>query len=218
MEILKLSPTSLNLYVECPRCFWLKFNRGISRPSVPFPSLPGGMDLAIKAYFDRFRPELPPELSSLSGFSLYDGPELAEWRNTRKGVRWSFSTDEHEVLVFGGVDDILVHGDKLVVLDYKTRGYPPKPSTSSYYSLQLSVYAMLLEKNGYDVEPYAYLSFFYPRGFGDNGFSFNVELSKVDVDTSEAERVIRDAVSVLESEIPESAETCEFCRWAREWE
>jgi hypothetical protein len=46
----KLSPSSLSLLKECPRCFWLQFNKGIRRPSTVFPSLPGGMDRILKAF------------------------------------------------------------------------------------------------------------------------------------------------------------------------
>ncbi|PJE50498.1 MAG: hypothetical protein COV29_03765 [Candidatus Yanofskybacteria bacterium CG10_big_fil_rev_8_21_14_0_10_36_16] len=53
---IRLSPTSgLNLYRDCPRCFWLAYNKSVHRPRGIFPSLPGGMDLVIKDYFDQYR-------------------------------------------------------------------------------------------------------------------------------------------------------------------
>jgi len=53
---IKLSPSKLNLFLECSLCFWLN-EQGIHRPSGPFPSLPGGMDRKLKIYFDRYRTE-----------------------------------------------------------------------------------------------------------------------------------------------------------------
>jgi len=47
---IRLSPSSLNLFLECPRCFWLDKNKGIKRPRGIFPSLPSGMDSVIKKY------------------------------------------------------------------------------------------------------------------------------------------------------------------------
>ena len=44
----KLSPSSLNLFVNCPRCFYLQVVKKIKRPDTPFPSLPSGMDDALK--------------------------------------------------------------------------------------------------------------------------------------------------------------------------
>ena len=62
----KLSPSSLNLMKECPRCFWLHQHKVWSRPSGIFPSLPNGMDKILKVHFDKFRDKgkLPPELNN----------------------------------------------------------------------------------------------------------------------------------------------------------
>jgi len=54
-----LSPSRLNLFRECERCFWLRSNKDVKRPSGPFPSLPSGMDRIIKQHFDRHRSEDP---------------------------------------------------------------------------------------------------------------------------------------------------------------
>ena len=63
----KFSPSSLSLLKDCPRCFWLRFNKKINRPDSIFPSLPSGMDKILKEHFDKFmkKGELPPELSEL---------------------------------------------------------------------------------------------------------------------------------------------------------
>ena len=60
----KLSPSTLNVFLDCPRCFWLDKVKNIKRPRGIFPSLPSGMDRAIKVHFDSFRTKgiLPPEL------------------------------------------------------------------------------------------------------------------------------------------------------------
>ncbi|GAI53572.1 unnamed protein product, partial [marine sediment metagenome] len=44
---IRLSPSALNLFLQCPRCFWLEKNKGIKRPRGIFPSLPSGMDSVI---------------------------------------------------------------------------------------------------------------------------------------------------------------------------
>jgi hypothetical protein len=65
----KFSPSSLSVLKDCPRCFWLQFNKGIKRPEGVFPSLPGGMGIILKKHFDTFRDrgEMPPELKHLEG-------------------------------------------------------------------------------------------------------------------------------------------------------
>lgn len=52
MNSIRLSPASLNIFLDCPKCFWLEKNKSIKRPRGVFPSLPGGMDPVIKTYFD----------------------------------------------------------------------------------------------------------------------------------------------------------------------
>ena len=50
----KLSPNSLNLMKECPKCFWLSQHKVWNRPAGIFPSLPSGMDLIISIDFSIF--------------------------------------------------------------------------------------------------------------------------------------------------------------------
>src|SRR3990172_537291 len=58
----QLSASTLKLFQECPRCFWLHINKKIERPRGPFPSLPSGIDRVLKAYFEAYRKSgtLPP--------------------------------------------------------------------------------------------------------------------------------------------------------------
>jgi len=48
----KISPSTINLMLECPRCFWLQIVKNIKRPAGIFPSLPSGMDKILKVHFD----------------------------------------------------------------------------------------------------------------------------------------------------------------------
>jgi len=51
----KISPSSISLMNECPRCFWLDKHKVWIRPNGIFPSLPSGMDSILKKHFDKFR-------------------------------------------------------------------------------------------------------------------------------------------------------------------
>ncbi|ODS30309.1 MAG: hypothetical protein SCARUB_04585 [Candidatus Scalindua rubra] len=88
--MIRLSPTTgLNLFRNCPRCFWLHYNKQVRRPRGIFPSLPGGMDLVIKKYFDRYRGKLPPEIEGKVEGCLMPGVELMnKWRNWRTGLEY----------------------------------------------------------------------------------------------------------------------------------
>lgn len=211
----KFSPSSLSLLKECPRCFWLHFNKGIKRPDTIFPSLPSGMDKILKAHFDSFvgKERLPPELKDMNDeVALFDDTELlAVWRNNFKGIQW---TDEKRNLFRGAVDNILQKGKKLIVLDYKTRGYPLKEHTAKYYQDQLDIYNFLLRKNGYETEDYAYLLFYHPDKVNENGdFVFHTDLVRIEISVKNAERIFNEAVKVLEGNMPEPSDNCQFCEW-----
>lgn len=208
----KLSPSALNLYKECPRCFWLAKHKVWSRPSGPFPSLPSGMDNILKKHFNRFRDKgiLPPELmeNGAKKYKLFNEPELLKvWQNNFKGVRWE--TKEGHIL-HGAVDNILTNGDKLVVLDYKTRGYPLKENTADHYQNQMDLYNFLLRKNGYKTENYAYLLFYIPKDVTATGeVIFDTELVKRKTNVKNAEQIFNSALKLLQGECPQ--DTCKWC-------
>lgn len=212
--VYKLSPHTLNLYSECRRCFWSCINEKKSRPSGPFPSLPGGMDLVIKKYFDLYRvkQELPPEVEELSGVKLFDDSDaLNTWRNQWKGLVWKNPAGH---LLHGALDEVLqVDDGELVVMDYKTRGFPLKKAPD-YYTLQMEVYNALLRKNGFKTKDYAYLLFFYPREFTREGaVAFNKQLIKVSTSVAHAEQVFKEAIMLLDGQKPERSGNCVFCQW-----
>lgn len=202
------SSSTLKLLRECPRCFWLHFH-GKKRPATIFPSLPGGMDNVLKKHFDKFRAkgELPPELS-VDAALFPDQAKLDTWRNWRSGLR-TFSNG-HELM--GAVDELLLVDGKIVVLDYKTRGYPVKEDTPSFYQDQLDIYTYLLSKNGQATVNYAYLLFYHPTLVLENGdVKFHAELVKVDVDVGRAEKLFEKAIKVVEGPEPEKNPSCGFC-------
>lgn len=200
---------------DCPRCFWLQFRLGLKRPEGIFPSLPSGMDAILKRHFDFFRNkgEMPPELRHLKGVQLFqDAEKLEEWRNNRKGIVWQ---DAEGNILHGAVDNILEKDDgSLVVLDYKTRGYPLKEDTADYYQDQLDIYNFLLRKNGRKTADYAYLLFYHPNKVLESGeVAFHTDLVERKVDVGNAERILEKALETLRGRMPEPSPECGFCAW-----
>jgi len=213
MTTYKLSKSSIGLLKECPRCFWLTQHKVWKRPSGIFPSLPSGMDKVVKEHFDKFREkgELPPEICEnghCNGMKLFDDMEkLKEWRNNFKGLRW---TDNDGNILFGAVDDILIKGKNLIVMDYKTRGFPLKEDTADFYQDQLNIYSFLLRKNGYMTEEYGFLLFYYPKEVTKTGeVIFDTELVKMDVSVTDGALLFTKATMMLNKDCPK--ETCEWC-------
>jgi len=215
----KLSPSSLNLLKDCKRCFWLHHNKSIKRPSSVFPSLPSGMDKVLKEHFDLFmdKDELPPELREFNGkLKLFNNKELLSvWRNNRKGIQWK---DNRENILSGAIDNLLEKNNKLIVLDYKTRGFPLKEDTHEHYQDQLDIYNFLLRKNDYETEDFAFLLFYHPNKVHENGdVDFKVDIIRLRINVKNAESLFYNALKVLEKDIPESSDKCSFCEWARKF-
>ena len=215
----KLSPSSINLMLECPRCFWLQLVKKIKRPEGTFPSLPGGMDRIIKRHFDKFmeRGELPPEIREYgidNGYKLFsDKAKLEIWRSVHKGIQYEDKASG--IIIRGAVDNLLEKGKKLIVLDFKTRGYPLKEDTHEHYQTQMDIYNFLLRKNGYETEDYAYLLFYYPKEILETGeVIFDTKLIKISTDAKRGEKIFKRAIEILEGPMPKSSENCEFCKWA----
>jgi len=209
----KLSPHSISQMEECPRCFWLERHEVWKRPLGIFPSLPSGMDTILKKHFDKFimKSRLPPELCEnklCEGLKLFDDlSKLDVWRNNFKGLRW---TDDKGNELHGAIDNILVKGKKLIVLDYKTRGFPLKEDTHESYRNQMNIYNLLLRKNGYETENYSFLLFYYPKEVLETGeVVFDTKLVKMDVDVKSAEELWKKAIKMLNGPCPE--ESCEWC-------
>lgn len=208
----KLSPSAIKLFEECSRCFWLHHHKIWKRLNGIFPSLPGGMDNVIKNHFDEFRVkgELPPELKNepdVKDTKLFSNQEkLDDWRKMT-GVK--IEDDEGNVLR-GGVDELLIKDNKLIVLDYKTRRSPPGEDIIKFNRFQQNAYNYMLRKLGEKTEDYFFLLFYWPEKVNPTGeVVFKTQLVKEPVNVESAEMIWRNSLNILNSECPK--ETCEWC-------
>ena len=213
----KISPSSISLMEECPRCFWLDKHYVWKRPSGIFPSLPSGMDGILKKHFNKFRDRnlLPPELcnnNECDNMELFGRNEdekelLKTWQNNLKGIKWE---DKKGNILSGAIDNLLVKNNRLIVLDYKTRGYKLKENTQDYYKNQLDIYNLLLLKNGFMTEEYSFLLFYVPSEVTETGeVVFDTTLKKITVNIKNAEMLFEKALKILQDECPDKK--CSWC-------
>jgi len=210
MAQLSLSASTLKLSLECPRCFWLQLNKRIERPRGPYPSLPSGLDLVLKRYFDTYRRQgaLPPLIGSkLTGTLMKDPLTLG------------FTDSATDARLWGKLDDSLVLSDgRYAPLDHKTRASAPADTsyTEKYYKFQMDVYSLLLVRNGYPISKTAYVIYYFPLdGKLHEGFPFGVAIHEVATDPDGAFRVFHKAQQLLAGPLPDSGEACAFCQWVR---
>lgn len=222
---IKLSPSALSVFLECKRCFWLTHNKKLPRPRGIFPSLPSGMDLVIKDYFDKYRNmgKLPPELKGKVDFKLFPDLELLnQWRSWKTGLE--YVDEEASAILFGALDDLGVaesgggklFGDaKYVPLDYKTKGYEVKEGDERFYQNQLDSYGLMLRGNKMPPTDYAYLIYYVPKEVSEGGMvKFDVTPKKVKINPDSALKVLRDAVAFLKEPEPKLHTDCEYCVWS----
>ncbi|MFX0142062.1 MAG: PD-(D/E)XK nuclease family protein [Candidatus Hodarchaeota archaeon] len=201
----KLSPSNLNLLEECPRCFWLQMVKKIRRPSGPMSSIPIKMDSIIKHYFNKYRNlgQLPPIIEGkVTGWLAVDMPKTLK-HGMSNGITLRGRPDEY----------LKLEDNKIVALDHKTKSKEPDDIHPSY-QLQLNVYSFLLKAMDYETSNKAYLAFYYPDECDLHiGMPFNCKVIEVKTNPSKIHNLVDKAITILNGEIPEHSENCEYCKW-----
>jgi hypothetical protein len=219
MEI-KLSPNSLNLFLECPHCFWLEKKKGVKRPQ-PYPyALNAAVDVLLKEEFDKYRAEGKPHplmIEHKIEAKLFENQSLLDqWRSNFEGLR--FYDVDLNATIFGAVDDILEFPDgKLAALDYKSTG-STAANIYDRFQLQMDTYTFLLEKNGFKTPRKGYLAFYIvdkKNGFDDR-LPFRKELHEIDTDPSDVAQLFSDAVATIRRVLPPNhSSDCKYAQWLK---
>lgn len=176
----KISRSKIELFMQCPRCFWLDVRLKITRPSGPPFNINKAIDELFKKEFDHYREQGKPH-PLITEFEIdaipYNHDKLEQWRETFVGVVAIHEpTNLH---VFGGIDDLWIDSQgKAVVVDYKATAKDKEVDINSEwqiaYKRQLEVYQWLLRQNGLTVSDTGY--FVYANGRLDvDGFNNRVE-------------------------------------------
>jgi len=217
---IQLSPNSLNLYLECPHCFWLEKKMGIRRPP-PYPyALNAAVDVLLKEEFDDYRSKNQPHpllVENNIPAKLFKNQDLLDqWRSNFSGIRYYHP--ELQATLFGAVDDILEFPDgKLAPLDYKSTG-SKVANVYDRFQLQLDIYTYLLEKNGFQTPRKGYLAFYVVdknNGFIDR-LPFKKELHSIDTNPDDIYDLFKEAVALLKKDKPPAHnQDCKFANWFR---
>ena len=217
-----LSRWQLDLFVKCPRCFWLLKRHGVKQPDSYPLALNIAVDGLLKAEFDACRAtgdRTHPLLREhgVPARLFGDLERLRVWRNNFQGLRWSDPATGHTL--FGAVDDVLEFPDgALAPLDYKASGAKEAKVYPSY-QLQLDVYTFLLQCLGYRTAPQAYLAFYMvvkDAGF-EGRLPFRGSLVAVNAQPERVLELFQRAVALAMSEsAPPAGTECDVCRWFTE--
>lgn len=167
----KVSRSKIELFMQCPRCFWLDVRYKIRRPSSPPFQINKAIDELFKKEFDVYRKEgkSHPLMQAFGVAAVpYRHRDLETWRANFTGISTLHSaTNLH---VFGAVDDVWIDVDgALMVVDYKATAKPQpvkslgaKGTWHDMYRRQMEIYQWLFKQNGFKVSDTGY--FVYATG------------------------------------------------------
>lgn len=218
--MIKLSRTKIELFLGCPRCFWLDI-RGVAKrpPGFPF-TINNAIDYLLKKEFDEYR-ENDLEHHLIKKYKIdakpYKCDELDKWRHNFTGIQ--FQHQKSGFLIYGAVDDIWINKKgELIVVDYKATGAKEHKIHDSY-KRQMEVYQWLLTKNNHKISKTGYFLFAKvdkESGFGGGKLKFDLILEALEGDSSWVEKTIMEAKSCYDNTIiPAYNEDCDYCKFIK---
>lgn len=221
----KLSRSKLDLFVECPRCFYVDNKLGVARPKgFPF-NLNSAVDFLLKREFDghRVAKTQHPLMKEYGVDAIpYAHDELNTWRENFEGIQHRH--EKSGLLISGAIDDVWINPEgELIVVDYKATSKDEKVNLDAEwqdgYKRQMEVYQWLLRRKGFKVSDTGY--FVYANGLKDRKafdarLEFEVTLIPYTGDDGWVEGKIMEAKACLDSEkLPAPSGYCDYCNYRK---
>ena len=216
------SRTKIELFHQCPKCFYLDTKLGVSHPpSFPF-SINNAVDALLKKEFDYYRRKQEVHhIVKSQGINLipFNHDMMDAWRSNKKGIRAQYKGYKF----WGAIDDLWTDDmGRIYVVDYKaTAGQHPVDALDKAhhpaYKRQIELYQWMFKTAGFDVADTAY--FYYCTGNSSapyfNGkveFTTHVLAHKGNHDWIEP--LLDQLISIYESNtLPESSSDCKYCSY-----
>ncbi len=223
-ELFRLSRSKIDLFLNCPRCFYLDRKLGVAQPpGYPF-SLNSAVDKLLKKEFDIHRAKgTKHPLMARYGIDAIPltHEKIDEWRDSmRRGI--TVQIHGSNVVVTGGIDDVWINPqEEFIIVDYKATSKETEVTLDADwqigYKRQMEIYQWLFRQNGYKVSPTGY--FVYCNGDTDKEafdakLEFDIKILPYAGNSDWVEQAILDAIKCLKSEtLPNSGQDCDFCKY-----
>lgn len=220
----RVSRSKIDLFLNCPRCFYLDRRMGVGQPpGYPF-SLNSAVDTLLKKEFDIHRVQKSPHpLMETYGIDAvpFEHERMEEWRDAlKRGITYLHPSTN--LIITGGVDDIWVNPmEELIIVDYKATSKSGEVGIDAdwqiAYKRQMEIYQWLFRRNDFKVSRTGY--FVYCNGDADKDafdgkLEFDIKVIPYKGDDSWVEGTILDIHTCLESEeMPPPGPDCDFCRY-----
>jgi hypothetical protein len=227
-EPFRISRSKIDLFLECPRCFYLDRRLGLGRPSMPGWALNSAVDHLLKKEFDLLR-QNGERHELMEKYDIdaipFKHPDLPEWRDDH--YRYVGAATLHEptnLEICGIIDDVWINKEKeLLIVDYKATSTKKEISLDDKYKQgykkQMEIYQWIFRQLGFKVNDTGYFVFANAgknRPEFDGRLEFEVSIIAHEGDASWVEPTVSDIKKCLESnEIPPAGEECEHCAYHR---
>ncbi len=221
----RLSRSKIDLFMSCPRCFWLDNKLGTKRPpGYPF-NLNIAVDTLLKKEFDIHRKNATPHpLMEEYGIDAvpFQHADMNLWRDNFKGI--ACLHEKTGLTVSGAIDDIWQSNKggpdgELIIVDYKATSKDGEVSLDADwqdgYKRQMEIYQWLFRQNGFMVSDTGY--FVYVNGRTDvdtfdGKLEFDIKILPYTGKNDWIEAVLLDIKKCLESDaIPQAGQECDYC-------
>jgi CRISPR/Cas system-associated exonuclease Cas4 (RecB family) len=228
----RLSRSKIDLFLECPRCFYFDRRLGVGRPpGFPF-NLNSAVDHLLKKEFDIHRKGMTSH-PIMDAYGLpaipFQHSDIDTWRENFVGVQYVHGPSNF--LVTGAVDDVWVATDNapklglkkgdLIVVDYKSTSKDTEVNLDAEwqdgYKRQMEVYQWLLRQKGFTVSNTGF--FVYANGIRDKKafdgkLEFKVSLIPYTGSDAWIEKTLADIRTCLsDGRIPKQSTHCDYCNY-----
>jgi len=223
-EPFKVSRSKIDLYINCPRCFYLDRRLGIGRPpGFPF-ALNSAVDALLKKEFDLLRQDgkAHPLMKKYGVDAIPIAHEqLNQWRENFKGVQYLHKPTNF--IITGAIDDLWQNpAGEYIVVDYKATSKNEEITElnkdwQNSYKRQMEVYQWLLRRNELKVSNTGY--FVYCNGRTDidkfdGKLEFDLTLIAYEGDDNWVEDKIKEIHACLQQDqIPSADKDCDYCNY-----
>lgn len=225
-EPFKVSRSKIDLFMNCPMCFYLDCRLGVGRPpGFPF-ALNSAVDALLKKEFDLHRAKKRPH-PLMHAYGLKDvipfaHEDLDIWRSNFKGIR--FLHRPTNLVVSGAIDDVWkTSKEELIIVDYKSTSKEEKVSLDKEwqigYKRQMEVYQWLFRQNGFNVSSTGY--FVYCNGKTDRQafdakLEFDIDLIPYKGDDSWIpEALLKIRACLMHEKPPQPGPNCDYCLYRK---
>lgn len=222
-EPFKLSRSRLEMFMNCPRCFYLDRVLGVDRVGMPAFTLNSATDTLLKKEFDVHRAAgTPHPIMEQYGIDAvpFQRPDIDTWRENFKGLQ--FQHEPTNLIITGAVDDIWAKPDgSLIAVDYKSTSTQKEISLDDQwkqaYKRQMEIYQWLLRQNGFTVSDTGY--FLFVNANTDlpafNGrLEFDMQIIPYEGCDDWVDEIIRAAWDCLTGDpLPDPSDECEWCAY-----